>query len=81
MARVVLPSSISRYTGGETELEVAADTVGRLLRELDRRYPGLGRQVDEGMAVAIDGVITQDTHLAAIAPDSEVYIIPKIGGG
>jgi molybdopterin synthase sulfur carrier subunit len=46
-----------------------------------RRYPGLGHQVEEGMAVAIDGEIYQDAYLAAFKPDSEIYLIPKIGGG
>ena len=30
------------------------------------------------MALAIDGAIYQDTPLN---PDSEIYLIPKIGGG
>jgi sulfur-carrier protein len=49
--------------------------------ELDRRFPGLGRQVEEGMAVAINGEIFQDAYLAPLEPDSEIYLIPKIGGG
>ena len=49
--------------------------------ELDQRFPGLGRQVEEGMAVAIDGEIFQDAYLAPLNPESEIYLIPKIGGG
>ena len=45
------------------------------------RYPGLGHQVEEGMAVAIDGEIFQDAYLVPLKPDSEIYLIPKIGGG
>jgi molybdopterin converting factor small subunit len=70
-----------KYTGGLTELEVDADTVRRLILELDRRYPGLGRQVEESMAIAIDGEIHQDAYQAALNPDSEIWLIPKIGGG
>ena len=70
-----------RFTGGETEFEVEADTVRRMIVELDRRYPGLGHQIDEGMAVAIDGEIFQDAYQAPLKPDSEVVLIPKIGGG
>ena len=33
------------------------------------------------MAVAIDGEIHQDADDAVMRPDSEVYLIPKIGGG
>ena len=70
-----------RFTGGATELEVEADTFRRMVLELDRRFPGLGRQIDESMAVAIDGEIFQDAYLAPLSPDSEIYLIPKIGGG
>lgn len=33
------------------------------------------------MALAIDGAIYQDARLAPLNPDSEIYLIPKIGGG
>ena len=48
---------------------------------LDRRSRGLGRQIEESMAVAINGEIYQDAYLAPLNPDSEIYLIPKIGGG
>ncbi|HEV2188790.1 MAG TPA: MoaD/ThiS family protein [Stellaceae bacterium] len=70
-----------RLTGGQTEFDVDADTVRRMIAELDRRYPGLGKQIDEGMAVAIDGEIFQDAYLEPLRPDSEIVLIPKIGGG
>jgi molybdopterin converting factor small subunit len=70
-----------RFTGGLGEVEVEADTVRRMIVELDRRFPGLGKQIDEGMAVAIDGEIHQDAYSAALKPGSEVVLIPKIGGG
>jgi molybdopterin converting factor small subunit len=70
-----------RFTGGLTEFDVEADTVRRMIAELDRRYPGLGHQIDEGMAIAIDGEIYQDAYLEKLGPDSEIVLIPKIGGG
>jgi molybdopterin converting factor small subunit len=82
LPRVVISGvAARRLTGGQSEFEVEADTVHRMIRELDRRFPGLGRQIDEGMAVAIDGEIFQDAYAERLAPDSEVYLIPKIGGG
>jgi molybdopterin converting factor small subunit len=82
MARVIVSSKMCQpYLGDVRELEVEAETVRGLIKELDRRYPGLGVQVDESMAVAIDGVICQDTYLEPIRPDSEVCLIPKIAGG
>ena len=82
MPKVVLAMGTARrFTGGETEVEVEANTVRRMIAELDRRFPGLGHQIDEGMAVAIDGEIFQDAYQAELKPDSEVVLIPKIGGG
>ena len=66
---------------GKTELEVAATTFRRLVLELEERFPGLGKQVEESMAVAIDGEIFQDAYSAKFGPDSEIVLIPKIGGG
>src|SRR5580692_6855687 len=70
-----------RFTGGLSEFDVEANTVRRMITELERRFPGLGHQIDEGMAVAIDGVIYQDAYQTQLNPDSEVVLIPKIGGG
>jgi molybdopterin converting factor small subunit len=70
-----------RFTGGASEVEVEADTVRRMITELERRFPGLGRQIDESMAVSIDGEIFQDAYLQPLDPDSEIVLIPKIGGG
>ena len=82
MPKVTLSgSSLLHFTNGEAELHVAADTFRRLIRELNERYPGLGTQVEEGMAIAIDGEIYQDAYSVALKPDSEIYIIPKIAGG
>ena len=82
MPHVVMTGiAVRRLTGGLTEFDVEANTVRRLITELDRRFPGLGHQIDEGMAIAIDGEIFQDAYSAELKPGSEIYLIPKIGGG
>ena len=56
MPKVLLSgSACQRFTGGKTELEVDATTFRRLVVELEQRFPGLGKQVEDSMAVAIDG--------------------------
>ena len=48
MIRVSIPSQLIAYTDGATRVEAAGDTVGRVLDDLDRRFPGLKfRVVDE----------------------------------
>ncbi len=83
MPRVVLASGSAgpSLTGGLTAFEVEATNFRRLVLELERRFPGLGVQVEEGMAVAIDGEIYQDAYAAELRAGSEIVLIPKIGGG
>jgi hypothetical protein len=51
-----------------TELEVEAGTFRRMVLQLDRRVPSLRRQIEEAMAVAIDGETFQDAYLAPLNP-------------
>ena len=81
MAHVVLPGTLKVFTGGETELDLEAKDVRQLMRLLGERYPRLKPHLEDGMAVAIDGEIHQDAWLEPIAPESEVYLLPKIAGG
>lgn len=83
MPKVVLSSGSAcrELTGGITEFEVEATSFRRLILELESRFPGLGTQVEESMAVAIDGEIFQDAYSAELRPGSEIVLIPKIGGG
>ena len=78
---VAADASLHPFTDGLREFDVEADTVRRLIAALDRRFPGLGDHIDRRMAIAIDGEIHQDAGSAPLRPDSEVYLIPRIGGG
>jgi sulfur-carrier protein len=81
--RVILASggSCHQFTGGRTEFDVEATTFRQLVRELEQKFPGLGKQVEESMALAVDGEIFQDAYHAELKPGSEIVLIPKIGGG
>lgn len=82
MATVHLGATLCRAYAGETRVvTVRAETIGQLIKELDAQFPGLGKQIEESMAVAINGEIFQDTLIDPIPPDSEVHLIPKIAGG
>ncbi|MFI4936519.1 MAG: MoaD/ThiS family protein [Caulobacterales bacterium] len=71
----------ARFTGGTNEFEVAAATVREMILALEAQYPGLGDYVESRMAIAIDGEIHQDAWGETLGQASEVYLIPKIGGG
>ena len=69
MPRVVISGQAARrFTGGATELEVEADTFRRMVLELDRRFPGLGRQIEKSLAIVIDGEILQDATWPSSSP-------------
>ena len=81
-ARVVLSSGFSRrYTGGVREFAVEAKTLRDVIKEMDRRYPGLGEHLEEETTVAIDGELYEIDFLRPIKPGAEVFFIPKIEGG
>ena len=81
MAKVVLIGNLAQLTGGIAELQLAVSSVKQLFDQLGALHPELRRHRDDGVAVAIDGQIYQDSLLEPIAPDSEVYLLPQIAGG
>ena len=81
MARIVLTGNLQLHTEGVKELELDVNTIRQLMRQLTTRYPGLPAALEDEVAVSIDGTIYQDDWFAEIAPDSEVHLLPKIGGG
>ena len=75
MAKVVLIGNLAQLTGGIAEFQLAVSSVKQLFDQLGALHPELRRHLDDGVAVAIDGQIYQDS------PDSEVYLLPQIAGG
>jgi molybdopterin synthase sulfur carrier subunit len=81
VARVTLIGSLAQFTGGVSEFDLDVTSVKHLFEQLIERHPDLAKHLEEGVAVAIDGQIYQDTLLEPIGPDSEVFVIPQIAGG
>ena len=81
MARVVFTGNFRHLVDGDEAADIQASNVRDLLARLGERYPALARHLDEGVALAIDGEIHQDALFAAVGPESEVYLMPKIAGG
>jgi molybdopterin converting factor small subunit len=84
--KVLIPSALVSYTGRRAEVEASGATVGEVLLDLDRQFPGIRfRVVDEQ-----DGVRThlhvfvngQPGRLSTpVTPDDEVAILMALSGG
>ncbi|HET8530144.1 MAG TPA: MoaD/ThiS family protein [Methylomirabilota bacterium] len=81
MARVVLVGNLAQVTGGVAEFDLSATSVKQLFQQLAELHPALGPHLEDGVAVAIDGQIYQDSLLEPIRADSEVFVLPQIAGG
>jgi len=87
MANVTIPLLFKDLTGGTRETQIDAATVGQLVAELERRFPGLAAQIVEdgrpavNLAIVVDGRIAADGLATPVKPDSRVNILPAFGGG
>jgi molybdopterin converting factor small subunit len=81
VAKVVLNGNLKQFSDGQGDFDLDVKDVRQLFAQLGARFPQLAPHLEEGIAVAIDGEIFQDALFAAIGPESEVHVIPKIGGG
>ena len=87
MIRVAIPSQLIAYTDGATRVEAAGDTVGRVLDDLDRRFPGLKfRVIDEQDRIRrhMRIFVGQDEAKAVDVPVSdggELLIFGALSGG
>jgi molybdopterin synthase sulfur carrier subunit len=85
--KVLLPSPLASYTANRREVEAAGATLDELLRDLDRRYPGIRfRMIDEQDAIRPHIKIfvnrVQAPALAArLAPADEVLVVAALSGG
>jgi molybdopterin converting factor small subunit len=81
VARVLVTASdCDELTGGLRSLEVEAADIRGLLQALDARFPGLREILETRVALAVDGAIVS-AWTGPLRPDSEVALIPRLGGG
>jgi hypothetical protein len=81
LALVTLSADLQRYTGGISELEVAACKYQDLVVELRQRFPGITQDIIDKQAIAIDGMVIQTPMLETFDTDSELVFITRIAGG
>lgn len=84
--KVLIPSALQSYTG-QAWVAAEGETVGAVLADLDRQYPGIRfRMIDEqdrmraNMRFFVDGVATFDlAH--PLAPTDSLQIVQALSGG
>lgn len=85
--RVLIPSSLRSYTGGQAEVEASGKTVAEVIAALDRRCPGFRfRVIDEQDAlrphvrVSVNSEVVSDLKTPLESGD-EVALIQAFSGG
>lgn len=85
--RVRIPSVLHAYTAGASEATAEGGTLGAVLSDLDRQYPGIKfRIVDEQerlrphIRVFLDGKLARELD-RTVTPASEVMIVGALSGG
>ena len=89
MAEVWIPPKLQVLTAGNQQVQVEGSTVRRLINNLEEQHPGIKEYLvdDEeddlipGLAVIIDGEVSQLGMLDKGGESSEVHFLPAIGGG
>lgn len=87
---VRIPTPLRSLTQGQAEVKAAGDTVGGVVADLERQFPGMGeRLLDEGGAlrrfinVYVNGedIRFLEGQTTALKEGDEVSVVPAIAGG
>ncbi|MES2793774.1 MAG: MoaD/ThiS family protein [Planctomycetota bacterium] len=87
MPTVFVPPLMRTLTNGTERVEVPGTTVRQALAALEAQYPGvtarlcLGDELRPGIAVGIDGHLSNQGLRQKVQPTSEIHFLPAIGGG
>jgi sulfur-carrier protein len=85
--KVNLPTPLVEYTGGLRDVVAAGDSLDALLRDLDRRYPGIRfRMIDEQGQVRahIKLFVNAELQRSLAVPlraDDNIMIVAALSGG
>lgn len=85
--KVLLPTPLASYTGQCREVQAEGATLGQVLDDLDRRFPGLRfRLIDEQAAIRPHIKIFVNRVQAAclsraLDPADEVLVVAALSGG
>jgi sulfur-carrier protein len=78
---VSLSGPLRLAADGLASIDIEAGTIRELMARLVERFPEMSDELDEGIAVAIDGVIYRDDWTQHIPEGAQVFLMPRIAGG
>jgi molybdopterin converting factor small subunit len=81
MLKVCLSGPLKAAADGAASVLISAATIRELLRELVKLYPGMQNQLDDGIAVSVNGQIFRDNWSEEIPEGAEIFLLPRIQGG
>ena len=81
MLKVSLSGPLKAAADGAASVSISATTIRELLRELIEQYPGMQNQLDDGIAVSVNGQIFRDNWSKKIPAGAEIFLLPRIQGG
>ena len=90
MVKVLIPTPLRQYVGGNNSVELAGSTVGEVLVNLTSKFPELRKNLynDEGKLRSFVNVYVNDEDIrylnkeaTAAADGDTVTIVPSIAGG
>ena len=89
MPEVWIPPQMQRITGAPDRVPVDGATVRQVINNLDRLHPGIKEllydaeldDITPGLAVIVDGDVSQLGLMEQVNSDSEMHFLPAIGGG
>ena len=90
MATVRIPTPLRKLTDGKEEVAATGSTVGELLANLDKAYPGIRARIcdDSGAVRKFVNIFANDEDIrflqnldTPLKDSDEVSIVPAIAGG
>jgi sulfur-carrier protein len=90
MATVRIPTPLRKITNGQEEVAASGATIGELLADLEKQFPGLKERIcdDKGQLRRFVNVFANDEDIrflqnldTPVKEKDEISIVPAIAGG
>ena len=90
MATVRIPTPLRKLTAGKEEVAAAGATIGELITDLEKNYPGIKARIcdDDGKVRRFVNIFANDEDIrfldnldTPVKDEDEVSIVPAIAGG